>query len=280
VELVDRPPERGVIVYHAKQVEALMRHWWRIRRAVLVAVKADHNESHLADFHVVQNRVWENRTTRFHIPSWPQPGILARLPSRGTRVERISFKGMIGNLREGFRDRAWVEALDRRGIEWVADAVAFRGPASDGVALEWRDYREIDLVLAVRPPHPRGHTDKPAAKLINAWLAGVPALLGREPAYRELRTDALDYVEIDSVDEALRAIDELRARPALYRAMVARGRERAAAFSIDSLVAAWVDFLGVRLPALSSRRSWGSVPYWLRPAARKAQRLLQGRPAR
>jgi hypothetical protein len=281
VELVGRPPEEGIVVFHAKQVELLMRYWRVLGRAVLVAVRADHNESHLADFQVLQNRVWVDGRTRFHVPHWPQPGLLPRDPGRGTRVERVAFKGFIGNLRENFRGAAWAGELRRRGIEWVADAVEFRRSSADDIrALRWSDYRDVDVVLAVRPADSRGHTDKPAAKLFNAWRAGVPALLGAEPAYRELRADPLDYVEVDTVAEALQAIDELRGNPELYAAMVAHGARRAAEFSIEAVVARWVDLLWRRIPELCTTRSWATLPYWLRPAARKAHRLLTRRPAR
>jgi hypothetical protein len=280
VELTDRPPARGVVVFHAKQVEALMRHWRRLGDAVLVGVRADHNESHLADFQVLQNRVWENGSTRFHIPFWPQPGLVPRDPSRGARVERVAFKGFMANLRPEFQSEEWALELERRGIDWVTDAVEFRALGADPRKLRWADYRDIDLVLAVRPADRRGHTDKPAAKLYNAWRAGVPALLGPEPAYREIRRNGLDYVEVNSIADALAAIDRLRGEPDLYRAMTARGWERASEFSTEAILGAWVDFLWRRVPELAAVRSWRSLPYWLRPAARKAQRLLEGRPAR
>jgi hypothetical protein len=279
VELSARPPEGGLLVFHAKQVEALLRHWWRWNDYVLLAVRADHSESHLADFEVLQNRVWEDGATRFFIPFWPQPGLTPRDPARGQRIERVAFKGFLRNLDPDFATPAMTEALRRRGIELVVDAVDYRGAATATHSLRWADYSDVDLVLAVRPPGGT-HTDKPASKLYNAWRAGVPALLGPEPAFREQRTHELDYLEVASVDQALAAIDRLRASPALYRAMVERGRERAAEFSPEAIRESWADLLWHRIPALSADRPWRSVPSWLRPAVRKANRLLHGRPSR
>jgi hypothetical protein len=161
----------------------------------------------------------------------------------------------------------------------VIDAVDFRGRDTTVDALRWSDFHDVDLVLAVRPADPRGHTGKPAAKLYNAWLAGVPALLGAEPAYRELRTSDLDYFEVDSVGPALAAIDRLRTEPALYREMVAHGRARAQAFTAEAILPLWVDLLWRRIPALAPSRPLQALPHPLRPLVRRLRRLLEGRPA-
>jgi len=131
----------------------------------------------------------------------------------------------------------------------------------------------------VRPPVGT-HTDKPASKLYNAWRAGVPALLGPEPAFRELRCDPLDYFEVRSVPDVLTAIDRLRADPTLYRRMVDHGRARAVEFSPEAVLAQWADLLWRRVPELSIDRPWRSFPPWIRPALRKAGQILEGRPAR
>jgi hypothetical protein len=280
VELADRPRESGIVVYHAKQVEQLLRHWWGWADCVFVGARADHSESHLADFEVLQNRVWEDGRRRFFVPMWPQPALVPRDPARGERVERVAFKGFRASLHPDFAAPRLADALRERGIEFVCDAVDYRGPATDTRGVRWGDYREIDVVLAMRRPDADGHTGKPASKLYNAWRAGVPALFGPEPAYRELFLDALDYIEVASVDQAVAAIDRLREQPALYRAMVDHGRVRAAAFSPEAIRETWVDLLWNRIPALLPERGWQSIPFWLRPAARKASRLLEGRPVR
>jgi hypothetical protein len=279
VDLAGAPPRDGMLVFHANQTESLLRYWRRWGDCLLVAVRADHSESHLADFELVQNRVWEDGVRRFFVPFWPQPGLVPRDPARGTRIERVAFKGLRASLHPAITQPALREELARRGIELIIDAVEYRGVATDGSSLRWADYSDVDLVLAIRAPT-GSHTDKPASKLYNAWRAGVPALLGAEPAYRELYTDELDYIEVSSVVEALAAIDRLREEPDLYRRMVERGRERAAEFSPDAVLERWVDVLWRRIPQLAHDRPWRSLPAWMRPALRKAGALLDGRPSR
>jgi hypothetical protein len=280
VELAATPAGEGLVVYHAKHGRELLRHGRRLAGAVLVGVRGDNREPATADFQVLQNRVWEDGRSRFFVPSWPQPGLAGRDPDRGARIERVAFKGFAANLHPDFRGALWLDALRRRGVEWVVDAVEFRGPETAENELRWADFRDVDLVLAVRPPNRRGHTDKPAAKLYNAWLAGVPALLGPEPAYRELRVSDLDYLEVGSVAAAVAALDRLRADPQRYRAMVARGRERAAEFTPEAILGRWVELLWRRLPALAPARPWRRLPHLLRPPARRLRRLLDRRPAR
>jgi hypothetical protein len=279
VELADEPPRHGILVFHAKHAERLLRHWWRWGECLLVAVRADHSESHLADFEVLQNRVWEDGVRRFFVPFWPQPGLVPRDPARGTRLERIAFKGFSSSLHPAFAQPAFTAALRERGIELIVDAVEYGGAATDTSRLRWADYSDVDLILAVRPPVGT-HTDKPASKLYNAWRAGVPALLGPEPAFQELRFDPLDYFEVRSVPEVLEAIDRLRANPMLYTRMIEHGRRRAIDFSPEAVLAQWADLLWRRVPQLSADRPWRSLPPWIRPALRKAGRLLEGRPAR
>jgi hypothetical protein len=279
VDLSEVAPRDGILVFHAKHVEFLLRHWLRWGNCILVSVRADHSESHLADFELLQNRVWEDGQRRFFVPFWPQPGLIPRDPARGATIERVAFKGFINSLHPSFAAPSFAEALRQRGIQLMVDAVNYRGTATEISALRWADYSDVDLVVAVRPAQGT-HTDKPASKLTNAWRAGVPAVLGPEPAYRELYTDALDYVEVRTVDEALQAIDRLRADPSLYRRMVDRAHARAVEFTPEAVVERWVDLLWRRIPARIDDRPWRSLPPLLRPALRKASQLLEGRPGR
>ncbi|HEX4951964.1 MAG TPA: glycosyltransferase [Thermoanaerobaculia bacterium] len=280
VELVGEPPPSGLVVFHAKHEGVLLRHARQLREAVLVGVRGDLREPLAADFQVLQNHVWADGRSRFFVPHWLQPGLLPRDPARGTRIEKVVFKGFSRNLHADFHQPRWRDQLRERGIEWVFDATDFEGTGTAVGRLSWHDFREADLILAVRPPSSRGHTAKPATKLCNAWAAGVPALLGPEPAYRELRESELDYLEVSSSAEALAAIDRLRASPELYLAMVEQARRRVAAFTPAAIASCWVDLLWQRIPDLAGQRPLRGLPLRLRPLLRRLARLGEGRPAR
>lgn len=171
--------------------------------------------------------------------------------------------------------------LAGRGLVWVADAVPFADRATERDALDWPDFRDVDLLVALRPPDRRLWTAKPATKLVNAWLAGVPAVLGPEVAYRELRRSPLDYLEAATVEEARDAVLRLSAAPDLYRAMVENGRARAAELSREAIAGRWIRLLGEEIPARAGAGlPLRPLPLPLRAALRRAGRLLSGRPAR
>lgn len=280
VVLSGEPADTGFVIYHAKHAGRLLRRAHRLHRAILVGVRADNSEPASADFEVEQNGVYADGRRRFWVPHWPQPGLLPRDPRRGSRLERVAFKGFLANLDPAFRSPVWSEWLARRGLRWELDAVEFEQLGWTSARLSWNDFRETDLLLAVRPGDPLRHTNKPATKLCNAWHAGVPALLGPEPAYRELRRDPLDYLEVTSVEQATAAIDSLLAAPDLYERMVGHGRSRAAEFATGKILARWVELLWHELPEVAPGRPLQNLPYLLRPLVRQTQRVLAGRPVR
>jgi len=270
-------PDDGIVVFSSKQRRLLLRQRVRATRALLIGVREDVGEALIADLEVVQNRRQADGRRRFFIPFWPQPGLLAREPLRGTRIETIAFKGYLGNLHPAFRDASWQGFLAANHLRWLADAAPYKRNAVDAAGLEWNDFREVDLILAVRAPDPRLHPRKPATKLYNAWHAGVPALLGPEVAYRELRRSRLDYIEVASPSEAREAIARLRADPQLYAAMVANGRERAREFTTQAIAARWRVLLADTAAAAAQRADvlrWRGRSLRAKALSRRALRAL------
>jgi hypothetical protein len=283
VELADRPPRDGIVVFHAKERRILARALPLRADLVLVGIRADSSSPGLADVEVLQNGHFADGRRRVFIPSWPQPGLVPRDPTRGETIGRVAFKGFARNLDAAFHTAAWGELLAGRGIEWVFDAVEFQRHRELEGSVAWHDYSAVDVVVAVRPPDRRLHTAKPAAKLTNAWLAGVPALLGPEVAYRELRRSELDYLEVSDLDEARAAVRRLQEHPGLYREMVDNGRRRAPEFDCPALVERWRALLFDRLPAFaasSEGRRLRRLPIPLKALARRLGRPFSSRPAR
>jgi hypothetical protein len=119
----------------------------------------------------------------------------------------------------------------------------------------WNDYSDTDAVLAVRSFARVSYHKFPPTKLYNSWMAGVPALLGRESAYRAERRGDLDYFEVGGVDEILQTLLRLRADPGL-RAAIARNCEtRAAGVTPERIGRGWIEFLTkTAAPAYASWR--------------------------
>ncbi|MEM6674116.1 MAG: phosphotransferase [Planctomycetota bacterium] len=288
VEISGDLPDDGIVIFHSKHWRQLGADLEGQRNLTLVGVRGDKRESLLADFELVQNGRWADGRKRWHIPYWPQPGLLQRDPRRGTRLERVAFKGFHINLHPYFLRSDWEAWLDSQGMGWQLDSMEHALSEEFGVHVDWHDYRRVDAVVAFRPSgrsrHQRsGFTHKPATKLVNAWLAGVPAVLGPEYAFRELRRSELDYLEIQRPEDARGALLRLRQDPSLYEAMVENGRERAREFSNEVITAQWEEFLYRRLPALMQATRFQrsrSLPLRSRVALRWTARAMTRRPER
>jgi hypothetical protein len=217
----------------------------------LVVVRADRAPVAACDLAIVQNRVAPAAHERF-LPLWPQPGLQPRDARRGTRIVRIAYQGRNDTAPPWFRDEAMHRALARRGATFEVRTSG------------WDDYRGIDLVIAAREDASSILAVKPATKIYNAWLAHVPVLATPEPAYNELRRNALDFIEIRSGEDVVNAVDLLRANPGLYQAMVANGIARGGEYDVESTRKRWISLFDNEVVpryrevrgALASRRRW------------------------
>lgn len=249
VALTDRWPERGLLVFSSKQRRTLPQLAGSTADVYLLGIREDVGPALIADWEVLQNGREADNKARFFVPFWPQPGLIARDASRGPLLRRAAYKGFLRNLHPDFRDERWSRFLAERGIAWWCDAPEYRGRQRAATVTHWNDYSEVDLVVAIRPYDRFLHSRKPATKLYNAWLAGVPAMLGPEYAYRELRRSEEDYIEVHTLSEAMRSIDVLLQQPARYMAMIANGQRRAPDFSRAAILHQWAQLLFETLPA-------------------------------
>jgi hypothetical protein len=264
VRLDNRLPDAGTVVFYAGHKRAVWRQHHRGNRALLVAVRSDRRPVGFADAEIVQNAASADGRRSFHLPHWPQPGLLPRDPSRGTALRTLLFPGTPQNLHPDFASPRWHRFLAERGI-------VFR--QQDGAQpAAWPDYRDVDALLAIRPSGARLVRNKPAWKLFNAWLAGVPAILGPEAGYRELREDPLDFLEAHDLDGTMAAVERLR-DPAIFSAMVEHGRRRGEAFTTAATVERWRALLEDGLPGSTGGPQRRPLPRWRRHVGEARMRL-------
>jgi len=157
--------------------------------------------------------------------------------------------------------------LEKRNVTFEINAAD-----TEGDIPSWHDYSTVDVVLAVRPKFDDGHLrpEKPASKLINAWHAGTPAILGPEYAYRELRTSPHDYLEVDSLEEAMSAIDQLLEDRSLYAQMVQRCKKRACEFTFERITERWAEVLFECIPRVVAQPS----VRWTRPVPSPLRQVM------
>jgi hypothetical protein len=225
-----------------------------------VACRSDGPDPVLADHVIVQNPL--NQSPNHHyVPHWPQPGLIPRQADRGTMIRSLVFKGDECNLWEPFKTGEFRARLRALGVELRIDGKV------ESSGLRWHDYRHDDLILAARDLTEEDAKVKPASKLINAWHARVPALLGPEPAYQVLRGSQLDYLEVRSCADVIRALEKLRTEPNLYCQMVENGTRRATQFSEEAIVNRWVEILSG--PFCRGYAAWCATPWPFRGITRR-----------
>jgi hypothetical protein len=223
----------------------------------IVALHHDSPRPALCEQRAVINEGQANGIDAHFIPHRPQPNLKPRDPGRGTTIRTLAFKGEHYNLFETFRSEAFLGELRRLGVELVVNT-----EHGDNVFESWADYRNVDLVLAVRNNTVFDINLKPALKLINAWMAGAPALLSPEPSYRRLRRSSLDFVEITRPEHALDAIRHLQANPQVYQAMIDNGFDRAREYLPHEHVWEWVKLFSG--PVEAGYRRWAATPALVR----------------
>jgi len=252
-DLVSEIPDEGIIISHSDFWPTTLR---PSSNQFLVEIKPDRNQNlRQAQFVLVQSahdpllREDIGRSGRVAVvPYWPQPSLIRRDSRRSTQVRQACF---LGNGASFLSD---VEVLTTR-LEKIG--ILFKMPPR---AL-WNDYSEVDLVIAVRDQAAFSSTcladtnvlRKPPNKLINAWLAEVPAILSPEPSYLDLRLSSLDFVDAKTVKEIVTAAERLKVDGDLYNRMIDNGRKRAAGFGSHEIVANWISIL------TSIRQTWADT---------------------
>ncbi len=221
----------------------------RSDRCFCIATRSDGHIPELADLRVVQNQAAVRTERDVFIPHWPQPGLIPRDTNRGARIEELAFKGASVNLYAPLRKPSFQQALAKLGVHFAIEERPI-----DGLTARWFDYEKADLVLALRNIGVEDVKVKPASKLVNAWLAGVPALLGPEPAFEELKRSELDYIVVRTPDDVVAAVAQLQADPERYQKMCDNGLERGKDFGPDRTLERWAALLEQTVPPLF--RQW------------------------
>ncbi|WP_250565900.1 glycosyltransferase [Adonisia turfae] len=261
--LTDQLPEEGIVLFHANATRG-----GNIRpgaHRLLICLKAEATLCAQAQFHVVQNPCeavgWLGC---YFIPHWPQPGLQPRLAERKNRFETIAFLGHRNSLAAELMEPEWEKQLQQRGLNWLPVINTNVWDSHQAVDTRWNDYRNIDAIVAVRQFNLKrpGYRRKPATKLYNAWLAGVPAIVGRELAYQTVGTAGVNYLEANSMAELLSCLDRLRQDSLLRARIVKKGQIRSIHYTPEVITQRWQQFLNeVAIPAY---QAWCSCSDWRR----------------
>ena len=233
-EIIDYIPNEGIVIADR---DTLDNKYLYLGKVMLICAKGDREFHPSAHLHVVQNPydLQERRNLIWHpyfIPMWPQPSLIPRGRERGSLVENIAFIGTRKNLIKEFLSENWLNHLTDLGCKWH--------PVFD--QNKWNDYSNIDVIVAVRSFDRCTYPNKPASKLINSWHGAVPAILAPEYAFIAERKSDLDFLIVNSIDETIEAVKQLKNNPELYLSMIDNGRQRAQEFTEQTITESWLNF--------------------------------------
>ena len=206
----------------------------------VVGCRHDRGRPEICEQRIVQNPLNVIDETDHYLPHWPQPGLKPRnRVHRGAKLKNVVYKGRLLNLAKPFQEKGFLEQLNQLGMQLLTSPEQ----SNQERVKDSSNYTNADVVLAVRNSTEYDLSIKPPSKLINAWLAGTPALLGPEPAYQHLRKSELDYIEVRSPVEVIEALKRLKNNPDLYLAMIENGQKRAQEFTPDKIALQWRNLL-------------------------------------
>jgi hypothetical protein len=166
---------------------------------------------------------------------WPQPSIIKRDISRGNKLRNVFYMGKSEQFISGVNQLH--NKILKLGMNFI---IAPRE--------EWNDYSKADVILAVRPeksskngtvPSNLALNKKPASKLINAWIANVPAILSPDPAYLDIKKNKYDFLEAANVSEIINQLKTLKSNSFLYRKMVINSKKRASQIKPELIAIQW-----------------------------------------
>lgn len=240
-DLVHTLPKEGIVIFISNTFPP---HEAFPPQLFYVDVLADTRLLPTTHFHLIQNQAKARWTPHsLFVPHWPQPSLIPRDPTRGSRFEKISFFGDPDNLAPELQAPEWIHQL-RRELGMFLDFKESK---------HWHDYSDTDVVLAIRDFSRSPHYHKPATKLYNSWLAGVPFIGGFDSAYAIDGRPGIDYLVATSPQQVIEHLRHLKENATLRQQLVARGQESGAAFSREATTLQWKQLVEETLPALAEK---------------------------
>lgn len=262
-QLVNHLPEEGIVLVHHNAFRAHKKPIKPRSRQLLICIKAEGRPYPYAQLHIVQNpgEVLVLKDS-YYLPHWTQPALIPRHPSRGDRFENIAFFGHATSLAPELQNPAWEKQLAALGLRWLPIINRNHWNNYKQIDNRWNDYSNIDAVVAVRSFNRRQtYPDKPATKLYNAWIAGVPALLGAESAYQVEGEMNVNYLEVTSLNDLIAALQQLKNNPALRQTLVKNGYSRVPNLLPEAVTQKWRTFFNECASPAFER--WCETPRYL-----------------
>jgi hypothetical protein len=239
-EITDSLDINGILISHGDFLPKYIKP--RALRYV-VEIKPDRSlSSLLANFAITQS-VHDpliKSFRRFFINSasvqyWPQPSIFKRDSSRKNILKNVFYMG---------KPEQFIKELTQLHNEIKKLGMNFKAASGE----DWNNYSKADVVVAVRPrisfkkgsvPSNLALNKKPASKLINSWIANVPAILSPDRAYLDIKKNKYDFLEASDVSEIIDQLKFLKSNRSFYRKMIINSNKRASQYKSELIAKEW-----------------------------------------
>lgn len=236
--LVHTLPSKGIIIALSGTLPSTLKTNFN-SEVFLVDIVADGLPHPAAQIHLLQNKSHTSRLQNsYFMPLWPQAGLIPREISRTTLFKKVAFFGDPKNLAPELSSSLWKENLRKKL------ALNFEIKRSH----QWHDYSNIDAVIAIRDFSRAHQLHKPATKLYNAWLAGVPFIGGHDSAYKTDGHPGRDYLIADSPKQVLEHLTLLKKDVSFRLKLIQNGFESVAQFEQSATLERWKVLLQKTLP--------------------------------
>jgi len=242
ISLVNELPSSGLILALSGTLNSSFRSDHHDPDFFLVDIVADGLPHPAAHFHLLQNKTHAQRLPRASfIPLWPQVDLIPRQKNREALFKRVAFFGDPKNLTPELSTLAWQERLKKEL------SLEFEIRRAD----RWHDYSDVDAVIAIRDFSHSRQLHKPATKLYNAWLAGVPFIGGHDSAYQSDGRPDIDYLIAHSPEQVLEHLRRLKEDLSFRSRLIQNGFESGKKFSQSATLERWKILIQKTLPALA-----------------------------
>lgn len=233
-EIINRIPDSGIVL---SDRDTLGDSHKFLGDVMVICAKSDREYHPSAHLHIVHNPfdVKQKRDSiwnPYYISHWPMPNLIPRPKERNCLVENVAYIGARSQLAKELESEIWINSLSSLGCKWL--------PILN--QNKWNDYSQLDIIVAARSFDQINYPNKGLIKLINCWRAGIPAILTAESSFMAERRTELDFIVVNSLEEAIQAVKKVKNDPDLYLAMVKNGLERAKEFTQETTLIKWIEF--------------------------------------
>jgi hypothetical protein len=232
ISIVNQVPYNSIVVTHNDYVGQLLM---KTNSNYIVSIQADRHIDSNSNAVIVQNKSQYWQKIFFHkvyfAKHWPERNILKRIPEKGRF--HLSYFGRTQNIDKYFLSDDWLSFISEKGFKWSINS------NKDN----WNDFREIDLLIAIRSFDNKSYRSKPPTKLFNSWLAEVPIITNDESAYKFHGNKSKNYFAVKTIEQLKSQILFLYNNQSYYENIIRNIKSRSEEVSIGKISMEWQDIL-------------------------------------